>query len=384
MAEHLLRTVTAPFERNFRELGEIGASVSVFVGDREVINLSQGYADREKTREWTEDTLVPVWSATKGPAALSCLLAMEDEGISLDAPVVDIWPEFAGGGKQNTSFRELLAHCAGLAVLDAMVPIQDYDAVVKALESQRPVFSFHTRQAYHARTFGFLLEEIVRRLSNAESLGHFFHDRIAKPMGIDFWIGLPLEQLSRVATLYPGKMPAGVKHDAFLQAFMTRGTLTQRAFSSPTGLNAVQDMNKPETLAHGYASMGGVGTARSLAAFYAMLSNKGVWHGKKLVSNAILLALEITHTQDVDGVLCSPVGFSAGLMRDAINEHGEKTHALFGRGLRAFGYPGAGGSLAFADPERNLSFAYAMNQMTPGAMPGEKALSLVAALDVVM
>lgn len=384
MPDRLLSSLTEPFERNFRELGELGASVSVFAGDQEVLNLSQGYGDREQTCLWTAETLVPVWSATKGPAALSCLLALEESGISLVTPVAEIWPEFAGGGKHEITIRELLAHRAGLAVLDAQVPIQDYQVVIKALEEQSPVFAPHTRQAYHARTFGFLLEEIVRRVSHADSLGQYFHERIAKPMGLDFWIGLPTEELPRVATLYPGKMIAGAKPDAFLQAFLTRGTLTQRAFASPTGLNAIQDMNKPETLAQGYASMGGVSTARALAAFYAMLSNKGIWRGKKLISDTILLALETTQTQDVDGVLCSPIGFSAGLMRDAINEQGEKTRPLFGRGLRAFGHPGAGGSLAFGDPERNLSFAYVMNQMTPGALPGGKALSLVSAMDSVL
>ncbi len=383
MPDRLLTSLTEPFERNFREWGELGASVSVFVGDQEVLNLSQGYADREQTRPWTEDTLVPVWSATKGPAALSCLLALEEFGVSIEAPVAEVWPEFAASGKSGITLRTLLAHGAGLAALDAPVPMHDYPAVIKALEEQSPVYAPHTRQAYHARTFGFLLEEIVRRLSHADSLGHYFHERIAQPMGLDFWMGLPPEKLSRVATLYPGKMTAGAKPDAFLQAFLTRSTLTQRAFASPTGLNAIQDMNKPETLAQGYASMGGVSTARALAAFYAMLSNQGVWHGKKRVSDAILLELETTRTQDVDGVLCSPIGFSAGLMRDALNEQGEKIRPLFGRGARAFGHPGAGGSLAFGDPGRNLSFAYVMNQMTPGALPGGKALSLVSALDAV-
>lgn len=383
MQDRLLTSLTGPFEHNFRALGELGASVSVFAGDQEVLNLSQGHADREQTRPWTEETLVPIWSATKGASSLSCLLVLEEFDIALDAPVVDVWPEFAGGGKQEVTFRELMAHCAGLSSLDVPVPIQDYRAVIEALEQQSPVFAPHTRQAYHARTFGFLLEEIVRRLSHADSLGQYFHERIAKPMELDFWIGLPSEQWPRVATLYPGKRPVGAKPDAFFQAFTTSGTLTQRAFSSPAGLNAVQDMNKPETLAQGYASMGGVATARALAAFYAMLSNQGFWRGKKLVSDAILLELETTRTQDVDGVLCSPIGFSAGLMRDALDEQGEKSQALFGRGSRAFGHPGAGGSLAFGDPGRNLSFAYVMNQMTLGALPGGKALSLVSALDAV-
>lgn len=384
LADQIQKPLLEAFERNFRERGELGASVSVFMGEKEVLNLSHGHANRERTRPWNAETLVPVWSATKGPAAIACLCALDEAMLPLDSPVCEVWPRFAGGGKEGVSFLHVLTHTAGLCALDQSTPIHDYHAVVDALEGQRPVFTPGTRQAYHARTFGFLLDEIVQRITGAESLGHYFNDRIAEPMRLDFWIGLPRQLMPHVATLYPGKMRVGGTQDAFLQAFGTKGTLTQRAFASPTGLNAVQDLNNPDTLARGYASMGGVGSARALAAFYAMLANGGWWKGHKLVSEWILQALQTTYTQQEDAVLCTPMAFGAGMMRDPLDEFGDKIRRLFTSSKAAFGHPGAGGSLAFADPERGFSFAYVMNQMELGALPNEKTLSLVEAVDGVV
>lgn len=381
LADSFQQPLLEAFERNFRERGELGASVSVFMGDKEVLNLSSGHANRERTRPWSAETLVPVWSATKGPAAVACLCALDEAMLPLDSPVCEVWPRFAGGGKEGVSFLQVLTHTAGLSALDQPTPIHDYHAVVDALEQQRPLFPPGTRQGYHARTFGFLLDEIVQRITGAESLGHYFNERIAEPMRLDFWIGLPRELMPHVATLYPGKMRVGATQDPFLQAFNTRGSLTQRTFASPAGLNAVQDLNNPDTLARGYASMGGVGSARALAAFFAMLANGGWWRGHKLVSEWILQALQTTYTQQEDAVLCTPMAFGAGMMRDPRDNFGEKIRRLFGSSESAFGHPGAGGSLAFADPERGFSFAYVMNQMELGALPNEKTLSLVEAVD---
>ncbi len=373
--------LTQAFETNFRERGEVGASVSVHLQGVEVLHLSQGWTTKDQSTAWTEDTLVPVWSATKGPASVACLCALEEAGVALEDKVSQAWPEFAGGGKGDVTFRQLLSHTAGLSALDAPVPMQDHAAVIAALERQTPAFPPGTRQAYHARTFGFLLDEVVRRVTGASSLGPYFHERLAEPMGLDFWIGLPAECMPRVATLYPGKMRPGLSQEAFFQAYNTKGSLTQRTFASPSGLGAVQDMNRHEALAPGYASMGGVGSARGLGAFYAMLASGGVWQGRQLVSRGVLEQCSTTLSQQEDAVLQAPVAFAAGMMKDPVDGTGAKMRTTYGRGLQAFGHPGAGGSLAFADPERGLAFAYVMNQMELGALPGEKTLSLVAALD---
>ncbi len=369
------------FAQNFRERGEIGASVSVWHGEEEIVSLAGGHMDRERTREWTTETLVPVWSATKGPAAVACLLALDEAGLTLDARVCEIWPGFAKAGKEQITFAQVLSHTAGLCALDTQVSIKEYEAVINAIEEQAPLFSPGTCQAYHARTFGFIIEQIICYLIGNKRLGIYLHERIGVHLELDFWIGLPPDQASRVATLYPGKLRTGSAQDSFLQAMNTRGSLSQRAFQSPAGLNSIQQMNQPETWALGLASMGGVGTASALGKFYAMLANGGRWGGRQVVPERVIQALGQTLSQGMDAVLCSDIAFSAGMMRDPVDAVGKKTRALFGSSLTAFGHPGAGGSLCFADPERSLSFAYVMNQMEVGVLPGEKALKLVEVFD---
>ncbi len=369
------------FEQNFRERGEIGASFSVWRGEEEIVSLAGGHMDRERTREWTSETLVPVWSATKGPAALACLLALDEAGLTLDDGVCEVWPGFAAAGKERITFAQVLSHAAGLCALDKTVSITDYEAVIKVIEEQAPLFPPGTCQAYHARTFGFILDQIIIYITDNESLGHYLHDKLFIHLGLDFWIGLPPDQCPRVATLYPGKLRAESGQDPFLQAMNTRGSLTQRAFQSPAGLNSIQQMNQPTTWALGLASMGGIGTASALGKFYAMLANGGRWGGRQVVPERIIRLLTQTISQGTDAVLCSELAFSAGMMRDPVDTAGKKSRALFGKSLSAFGHPGAGGSLSFADPERGLGFSYVMNQMEVGVLPGEKALKLVEVFD---
>ncbi len=381
-----LQAVQAWFDESFRTRGEMGASVSIWQHGQELLHLARGHCDRARTREWDQDTLVPVWSATKGPAAVCCLLALEEAGVPLDCPVSEVWPEFVGGGKASITFLHLLSHTAGLCALDEPTPIYNYDAVIEALERQHPLWEPGMRQGYHARTFGFLMDEIVRRLAETESLGEYFREVFGSPMALDFWIGLPSAQWERVSPIYPGKISIANSDQPFIKAFNTSGSLTQRTFTSPFGLNAVNDFNQSETWSRGYASMGGVGSAHGLGKFYAMLAQGGVWNGAQIVPENLVRRLEQTLTQENDSVLLAPVAFSAGMMQDPLDEdpesenHGGKLRPLYGPSLRAFGHPGAGGSLAFADPENGIAFAYVMNQMEVGALPGERVQGLVSAL----
>ncbi len=386
LKERLEQAVRPHFEANFAERGELGASVAVFAKGECVLSLAQGFCDREQSRVWDENTLVPVWSATKGPAAVACLIAMDEAGIELEDLVSRVWTEFGQAGKHEMTFAQMLSHRGGLSSLDEAVPMQDFDAVIAALEKQTPIFPIGTRQGYHARTFGFLLDKIVRLLTGAASLGEYFRAKIGGPMGLDFWIGLPESEMPRVATLYPGKMKAGAPVTNFTKAFMTKGSVTQRTFASPIGLNAVQEFNKPETLAMGFASFGGVGSALGLAKFYGILANGGKCQDEQLVSDKVLQWLDQTLSQDEDAVLCTPIAFGPGVMRDPVDPNGRKTlgKMLYGDGVRAFGHPGAGGSLAFGDPEAGYSFAYVMNQMELGALPTEKALSMARAVSRIM
>ncbi len=384
-AEHVQRALRPWFERNFLERGELGASVSIWMGEQEIVHFAEGFANRERTHPWTADTLIPVWSATKGPAAVACLLALDEAALPLETAVGEVWPRFVGGGKEHITFAQVLSHTSGLSALDQQAPILDHDAVIRAIEVQTPAFEPGTKQAYQARTHGFILDEIVQRITGAASLGEYFREMIGDPMALDFWIGLPESEWPRVATLYPGKMRISGADDAFMKAYGTRGSLTQRTFTSPVGLGAVQDMNRSETWARGFPSMGGVGTASALARFYAMLANGGWWGGTQLVKGWIIEALQTTLSQSVDEVLCEEVAFSAGLMRDPVDwASQQKKRTLFGSSAHAFGHPGAGGSVAFADPERGFGFAYVMNQMELGAMPNDKSIDLIRALDQII
>jgi CubicO group peptidase (beta-lactamase class C family) len=375
-----LEAVRRRFERNFTELGECGAAFSLWQDGREVLHLCGGMADPATARPWTEDTLVPVWSASKGPAVLSLLMALDEAGLNLETRVAEIWPEFAQAGKSAITVAHLLSHRAGLCALPWEVSIWEGDAVIAALEQQEPLWTPGTQQGYHPRTFGFLIEALLRRLSGSSSVGEWLVQRLTGPMAADFWLGLPSEGDHRVARVRPGRLDLQRQAQPFFQAFLKAGTLTQRSFHSPRGLNAVIDFNHPEVWRAGFASMGGVASARGLASIYAMLACGGQWQGRSLVSAKVLGWLGQPLSQAEDVVLMETLAFSAGMMLDPCmraDSESVKLRQIFGPSLTAFGHPGAGGSLAFADPENRIAMAYVPNHLEPGALPSAKALGLV-------
>lgn len=326
------------------------------------------------------DTLAPVFSATKAPTALCALLALDNARLPLEAPVAEAWPEFATAGKASVTFAQVLSHTAGLGALDAPPPIDDYAAVIRALEQQAPLWPPGTAQGYHARTFGFLLDEIVRRLTGATSLGEFFHVTLAQPLRLDFWIGLPDSETVRVAEVLPGRLRADATTQAFVKAWSDPTSLTRRTFTSPRGYNSPAEYNLPAFRAAGFAGLGGVASARGLAGFHALLAAGGLHQGTRLIPEGVLRQLETPLSQADDLVLLAPAAFAAGVMKDPLDAQGLKQRRHFGPSLRAFGHPGAGGCLGFADPEHGLAFAYVMNRLEPGALPGAKPLALVEAL----
>jgi CubicO group peptidase (beta-lactamase class C family) len=369
--------IAEAFQSNFTDRGELGASISVWRDEEEVVSLHAGFADREKTRPWNEDSITVVWSVTKGLSAACVLLALHEAGHDLDEPVASIWPELAG-----PSFQQLLTHQAGLAALDSRAKMDDHEAVVAALEAQSksPNWPVGEHHGYHARTFGFLVDELVRRLTGAADLGEFWRTRIAEPLGLDFWIGLPKSEDHRFAELLPGKTRPNNELSEFYTAFSDTGTLTRRAFVSPRGLHAVSEMNKPENHRLCLPAMGGIGSARSIAKFYAMMANGGAWRGERILPERVCDQAQQLLVTGHDRILLTDTAFAAGFMKDPIDESGAKLRQLFGPSTRAFGHPGAGGSLAFADPENGIAFAYVMNQMEMSLLPTEKALGLVRAV----
>lgn len=371
-----LRTRLEPlFQENFDKFGEIGAAVSVWQNGKPIVDLFGGFRDARRERPWTKDTLVLIWSATKGPAAACLLHVLQEHGIGIERRVVEFWPKFATGGKESITLAQLISHQAGLAALDRKVDILNYPAVIEAIEQQRSNWPPGSAHGYHARTFGFLLDELVRRIAGI-TLSDYWRTTIAEPLGLDFWIGLPEQKNARVATMYPPKSGKRPWPEEFYKDVLTKGTFANRVFNSPAGLQAVSAMNKPEIRAQPIVSFGGIATANSLAKFYSMLANGGFADEREFFSNEILHRMTTTLTDGIDRVFQIPTAFSPGFMKDSK----QCTRRYFGKSETSFGHPGAGGSLGFADPENKLSFAYVMNQMEQSVLPGDKAQRLIDAL----
>ena len=371
--------LAAVFLENFANGGELGASVSVWQHGREIASFASGWWDREKTRSWTADTPVLFWSATKGLAAACVLHALQERDRDPESlKVADIWPEFAQAGKDEVTVAQLMSHQAGLPVLTAPVEVWDYDRVVASLAAEVPHWALGDGHGYHPRTFGFLMEELIRRMSG-EPLREYWRKTFAEPLAIDVWIGVPAEEVERVAPVFPAKT-SPPKDDLFYQEFFRAGSFTARAFTSPRGLHSAAALNKSEALTVGFPGFGGVGTASGLAKFYSILSAGGTLDGRCYFGPAAIEHMTTTLTQGDDRVLHIETAFSCGFMRDPVGVDGRKKRGTFGPSPSAFGHPGAGGSHAFADPDSGIAFAYVMNQMEPGVLPSAKANRLVDAV----
>ena len=192
------------FERNFRDHGEVGAAFALALDGETVVDLWAGWADREGTRPWTRDTLVNVYSTTKGMTALCAHILADQGSLDLDAPVTEYWREFGQAGKSDIPVRQLLTHQAGLPVVDEALPpgaALDWERMVEALERQAPVWEPGSKQGYHAVTFGWLVGEVVRRASGSDRFGDFLADAVVEPLGLDMYVGTPVSEHHRVADL---------------------------------------------------------------------------------------------------------------------------------------------------------------------------------------
>ena len=371
----LLQHLKPLFQENFEKFGELGAAVSIWQNGQPLVDLSGGFRDARREHPWMSDTLVLVWSATKGIGSACLLHVLQEHKINLDRPVAEFWPEFAQAGKEKITLAQLLSHQAGLCALDRRVDVLDYDAVIGALEVQKPLWPPGTAHGYHARTFGFLLDELVRRISG-KSLSEYWQETFARPLNLDFWIGLPQKENSRVAMMYAAKSGKTPEPKQFYADLVTPGTLARKTFTSPYGLHVISKMNNAAIRAQPIVSLGGIGSASALAKFYSMLANGGKADGHAFLSGETLEWMTTTLTDGVDRVFQIPTAFSAGFMKDSRSA----ARKLFGSSLTSFGHPGAGGSHAFCDPENKIAFAYVMNQMEQSLLPNEKSLRLVDAI----
>jgi CubicO group peptidase (beta-lactamase class C family) len=374
-AEALAR-VRAAFEENFVRGRECGAAVSIWREGREVLSLAGGFTGEDAKERWTASTLVLVWSATKGPSSACVMDALGRAGIPLDERVCSLWPAFAAAGKEAVTFRQLLAHAAGLAsVEDRDVPALDHEAVAAALAAQAPAWPPGSAHGYAPRAFGPLLEEICRRASGMP-LGDYWRKGFADPHGIEFWIGLPASLNARVARMLPPRTTSSAgEKTPFERAFSEPGSLTHSAFSSPRGNFTATAMNSPAMRAASLPALGGIGSASALAKFYSLLATQPA----EILAGGMHTHLSSPSSDGFDRVLHLETAFSAGFMLDPTH-NGKKIRANLGPSTSAFGHPGAGGSLAFADPEHRTAFAYVMNRMEPGTLPRERTRRLVRAL----
>ncbi len=363
------------FEENFRRFGELGAAVSIWQNGSTVLELQGGFRNTRREIAWTDETIVLFWSATKGLGSACLLHVLQERGIELKRRVAEFWPEFAGNGKGAITLAQLLSHQAGLSALDEPVDVTDHAAVVRALGRQKPLWPPGTAHGYHARTFGFLIDELVRRI-DGRTIGNYWRQIFGEPLALDIWIGLPAEENIRVATIHAAKAGGAAEPAAFYQALAMPGTLERKTFTSPRGLHSVSAMNAPENRALSIVSFGGIGSARALGKFYGMLANGGELAGRRYFTSATIAQMTTTLATGVDRVFGIPTAFSAGFMKDPPGA----APRIFGPSPLAFGHPGAGGSNAFADPENGLAFAYVMNQMEQQILPNEKSLRLVDAL----
>jgi CubicO group peptidase (beta-lactamase class C family) len=376
-SERLRERLNPLFRENFEKFGELGAAVSIWQDGKPVVDLHGGFCDARHEKPWEADTLVLVWSATKGIGSACVLHVLQEHRIKLDRRVAEFWPEFAQAGKERITFSQLLSHQAGLCALDARVDVLDYGAVIRALEVQKPLWPPGTAHGYHARTFGFLLDELVRRIAG-KTLSQYWFEVFAQPLSLDFWIGLPEEQNPRVATIYAARGGKPPEPKQFYADLVTPGTLARKTFSSPHGLQSVSGMNTPAIRAQPVVSFGGIGSASALAKFYSVLANGGRLDEHTFFSQETTEWMTTTLADGMDRVFQIPTTFSAGFMKNPQNATGR----LFGASSKAFGHPGAGGANAFADPENKIAFAYVMNQMEQSILPNEKSLRLVDAIYV--
>jgi CubicO group peptidase (beta-lactamase class C family) len=369
------------FRANFRgNPGEVGAACSVYVGGRPVVNLWDGLADRAANRRWRGNTVVQVASTTKGATAICAALLVRRGQLDLDAPVARYWPEFAAGGKERIKVRWLLSHQAGLPVVDGPLTFEQacaWHPVIRALETQRPMWEPGTEHVYHAMTYGFLVGEVVRRITG-RSLGRFFAEEVAGPLGLSAWIGLPERHERRVATLHYAapfsleELIAGMiaitgldaaTVTAWVNAMYSPGSVQMRAaelggaLDNATGYHATRAWRAAEFPA---ANM--VADARSVARMYAATVSDV--DGVRLLDPATVEAVTEVHT-DRTRMHGLPPGLNVPADRSFYMSLGflraSSPMPMPMAGPGSFGHPGSGGSIGFADPEAGVGFGYVTN-----------------------
>jgi CubicO group peptidase (beta-lactamase class C family) len=367
--------VRAEFAENFASRHECGAALAVTIDGENVIDLWGGYADHERTRPWARDTIVNVFSTTKGLTAM-CALRLVDQGkLDLDAAVTRYWPEFGQAGKSKIPVRHLLNHRAGLPAIREKMPddaFYRWDFMTEVLAAEQPWWEPGSRHGYHAITFGWLVGEVVRRISG-KSLGTYFRDEIASPLGIDCHIGLQQHDDDRCAEMIAAPPPPPGQINLFDYAAQNPESATGKAFMNPPTAMRLGAVNSREWRGAEIPAANGHTTARALARLYGALARGGEVDGVRVLSAEGIRRAYTEQSSGIDEVLRIPTRFGAGFILT-------QPHDPMGPNPRPFGHPGAGGSLGFADPDAKVGFGYTMNKMGPYILIDPRARALIDAL----
>lgn len=338
-----------------------GESLCICRSGRVLLSLVGGEA--RPGEPWSPGTLVPVFSATKALSAACVLLALAERGLDPAIEVGELWPAFPA---PRCSVAQLLSHQAGLAAWDSPASLYDTEACRAAIESTRPAWA-PPQHGYHPHTLGPILDILMLRLTGSR-LGAFWEARVRRPLGLEAYIGLPESAQPRVAQLLPPRVQGAMPRSPFYRAYFDPSSAVYRAFHSVSGISSIREMNTLRALRCACPARGGVASARGLAMAYQAIL--GALPGSpfpacvtRWLSEPCCSGRDLTLLRDTSftcGAMCRPAEF-------------------FGRG--GFGHAGAGGSLAFAEPGSGYSFAYVMNRMQLGVLPGERVLSLVRAFE---
>lgn len=367
-------TVSPGFERvkeafveNFRSRKELGAACAAYYKGEKVVDLWGGYRDGRTREPWNEDTLVLVFSTTKGISGLACALAHSRGYFSYDEKVSRYWPEFAQNGKENITVRQLLSHQAGLCVIDKPLDLEilgDPERLAEIIAAQKPVWEPGCKHGYHGITLGWYESELIRRTDpQRRTLGKFLQDEITAPLWMEIYIGLPGEVPdSRIASIhapaYMFRMLFNTKKipSVFVKAMMKKGSIAKRSFGNPQILGTPENYNRRDLRSIELPAANGIAQVRDIAKLYGIFATGGAELGIKpetLVE--IMRSAEDPSEGRHDQVLQLNSRFSLGFLKPF-------PELQFGTSENAYGTMGMGGSFAYADPDTGVGFAYAMNR----------------------
>ena len=335
---------------------EVGAACSVVYQGQTVVNIWGGWLDTEFRTPWQKDTLINVYSTTKGMGSLAVAILADEGSIDYEAKVVDYWPEFGQGGKQDVTVAQLLSHQAGLCGINQKISIEDlydWDKIIGLLESQKPLWDPGSACGYHAVTWGYFPGELVKRITG-KTLGTFFREKVAIPLEADFYIGLPDSEMFRAANMIgPNRARIPIKP---IETPPEIPEFYQIALLNPN-IRPFKDASSPTWRKAEIAAANGQASAAGIARIYGMMANGGELDGTHIISKKGIEAATLEEVDDSRPNLVTgrPMRFARGFASN--------TESHYGPNPKAFGHAGAGGSLGFADAEAGVGFGYVMNQM---------------------